>query len=199
MKWKLKAQSQKLPDTSIDVNNPNEKSRGKTQARFLEKWQMKIEYQEIAPLISQINAASSFNTAAQAQTVPTLTPVTLPPNNHVNPAIYRKPRKFQPWNGEKRFFSGFIWEVEDCIEIDRELMGPNRVAWFDIDSSLLVNAKQKHLKRTFGNKKEKEDIQEVLANLKQKGTQNFSDFSPKFDEALAGSGGEEWTEDSKLF
>ncbi|RKF79172.1 putative eka-like protein [Golovinomyces cichoracearum] len=147
-------------------------------------------------MISQINAASISNTAAQAQTVPAPTPVTLPPNNHLNPAVNRKPRKFQSWNGELQSFNCFLREVEDCIEIDRELMGLDRAVWFGINSSLPVNAKQK---RTFGNKKEKEDKQEVLANLKQKETQNFSDFFHKFNEALAGSGGQEWTEDSKVF
>ncbi len=97
-------------------------------------------------------------------------------------------------------------------------MGSDRAIWYDINHSLPSKAKQKvsifyasgckinwnyrnfidHLKRTFGNKKEKEDMQEMLSNLKQKENQRFSDFFPVFDEALAGAGGENWPEDNKV-
>ncbi|KAI0996689.1 hypothetical protein K3495_g11493 [Podosphaera aphanis] len=112
----------------------------------------------------------------------------------------RKRRKFPTWDGEKFSFNSFIHEVEDCIEIDRELMGSDRAIWYDINHSLPSKAKQKvsifyasgykinwnyrifidHLKRTF------------------EGNQRFSDFFPFFDEAHAGAGGENWSEDNKV-
>lgn len=139
-------------------------------------------------------------------------------NKMVTEPINRKRRKFPVWDGEKSSFNSYIRELEDCIEIDRELIGSNRAVWYDINYSLPTKAKQKvsifyagggnidwdyrkfiaHLKRTFSNKKEKEDKQELLTRLKQRDNQRFVDFFPIFDEALAGSGGEKWTEDSKL-
>ncbi|KAI0990957.1 hypothetical protein K3495_g17230, partial [Podosphaera aphanis] len=86
--------------------------------------------------------------------------------------IGRKRRKFPTWNGDKKYFNCYIKEVEECIEIDRELMGTDRAVWYDINLSLPSAAKQKvsifnasgadrnwdyrlfleHLKLTFGNK-----------------------------------------------
>ncbi|RKF79502.1 putative eka-like protein [Golovinomyces cichoracearum] len=98
-------------------------------------------------------------------------------------------------------------------------MGSDRAVWYDINFSLPSAAKRKvavfnssgaqyrwdytifidHLKRTFGNRQEKENKQELLATIKQKDTQRFFDYFPKFDEILSGAGGEHWTEDSKVF
>ncbi|RKF81420.1 hypothetical protein GcM1_183032 [Golovinomyces cichoracearum] len=38
----------------------------------------------------------------------------------------RKRRNFSSWDGEKRNFYSFIHELQDRIEIDRDLMGTNR-------------------------------------------------------------------------
>ncbi|KAI1006939.1 hypothetical protein K3495_g1280 [Podosphaera aphanis] len=74
-------------------------------------------------------------------------------------------------------FNCYIKEIEDCVEIDRDLMGINRAVWYDINLSLPSAAKPKH---------EAERESEVCR------------FFPKFDEALAGAGGEKWTEDSNV-
>ncbi|KAI0994477.1 hypothetical protein K3495_g13706 [Podosphaera aphanis] len=140
------------------------------------------------------------------------------PRNFNETPVSRKRRKFPSWNGDKKYFNCYIKEVEDCIEIDRELMGTDRAVWYDINLSLPAAAKQKvsvfnasgadqnwdfrlfieHLKRTFGNKQEREDKIALLTSMKQKESQRFTDFFPKFDEALAGAGGDRWTEDSKV-
>ncbi|KAI0995560.1 hypothetical protein K3495_g12618 [Podosphaera aphanis] len=140
------------------------------------------------------------------------------PRDFNETSVSRKRRKFPTWNGDKKYFNCYIKEVEDCIEIDRELMGTDRAVWYDINLSLPAAAKQKvsvfnasgadqnwdyllfieHLKRTFGNKQEREDKIALLTSMKQKESQRFADFFPKFDEALAGAGGDRWTEDFKV-
>lgn len=97
-------------------------------------------------------------------------------------------------------------------------MGPDRAIWYDINFHLPISAKNKvsvfnmsggqhqwdyraliaHLKRTFGNRLDLEDKQEILSKIRQRENQRFSDFFPKFDEVLMGAGGEAWTEDSKV-
>ncbi|RKF81290.1 putative eka-like protein [Golovinomyces cichoracearum] len=96
--------------------------------------------------------------------------------------------------------------------------GSERAIWFDINSSLSTNAKQKarifnangpnikydynqfiaYLKRSFGNRKEKGEKQELLSKIRQRENQRFSDFFPLFEEALIGSGGTGWPNDSKF-
>ncbi|RKF62012.1 putative eka-like protein, partial [Erysiphe neolycopersici] len=180
----------------------------------------------LSPLTVRINELS---TTVENVINTTISPSTNVQQTHVGntqqPTIHnasstanRKRRKFPSWDGDKTTFNSYIRELEDCIEIDREMMESNRAVWYDINQSLPSKAKQKiaiyyargesvgwdfrllieHLKRTFSNKKEKEDKQDLLTRLKQKENQRFSDFFPLFDEALAGSGGEKWTEDSKL-
>ncbi|KAI0991992.1 hypothetical protein K3495_g16194 [Podosphaera aphanis] len=57
--------------------------------------------------------------------------------------VSRKRQKFPTWNGDKKYFNCYIKGVEDCIEIDRDLMGTNRAVWYDINLSLPSAAKQK--------------------------------------------------------
>ncbi|KAI0996647.1 hypothetical protein K3495_g11537 [Podosphaera aphanis] len=125
------------------------------------------------------------------------------PRNFNETSASRKRRKFPTWNGNKKYFNCYIKEVEDCIEIDRELMGTDRVVWClfnasGADQNWDYRSFIEHLKRTFGNKQEREDKIALLTSMKQKESQRFADFFPKFDEALAGAGGDRWTEDSKL-
>ncbi|RKF53394.1 putative eka-like protein [Erysiphe neolycopersici] len=102
------------------------------------------------------------------------------------PIESRKRRKFPHWDGERRSFNTFIREVVDCIEIDRDLMASDRAVCHDINFSLPTVAKNKvavfnssgtqvqwdfrkfieHLRRTFGNRQEKEDTQELLSKLR---------------------------------
>ncbi|KAI0995326.1 hypothetical protein K3495_g12856 [Podosphaera aphanis] len=176
--------------------------------------------QAMIPLLTRVNALSNTIAALpvpQPATSVQLPDATAPP---LPPPVLgsRKRRKFPTWSGERRHFNCYIKEVEDCIEIDRDLMGSNRAVWYDINFSLPDVAKQKvsvfngsgqklnwdyqlfidHLKRTFGNRQEREDKIELLSKMKQRENQRFSEFFPKFDEALAGAGGETWTEDSKV-
>lgn len=172
--------------------------------------------QLVSPLIEMVNEVSIQNKNLNK----TPEPLIVKEQNQMNhpTSINRKRRKFPSWDGETATFNTYIREVEECIEIDRDLMGPDRAIWFDINSSLPTFAKQKvavfnasgpnirhdynqfiaHLKRSFGNRKEKEDKQELLSKIRQKENQRFSDFFPLFEEALIGSGGTGWPDDSKF-
>ncbi|RKF57461.1 hypothetical protein OnM2_073068 [Erysiphe neolycopersici] len=136
--------------------------------------------QALGPLTARINELStSLEKATAAPPVPSAAPMNpLSSETHIAPLnVNRKRRKLPTWNGDRMFFNCFIREVEDCIEIDRDLMGPDRVVLYDINLSLPSAAIQKvsifnatgaqrswdyklfidHLKRTFGNKQEMED------------------------------------------
>ncbi|KAI0992231.1 hypothetical protein K3495_g15955, partial [Podosphaera aphanis] len=175
----------------------------------------------VAPLSSKVNELSKIIATSQPspqQVLEQASPATMDTLKGALPRESRKRRKFPSWDGERRSFNTFIREVEDCIEIDRDLMGTDRAVWYDINYSLPTTAKNKvavfnasgaqvqwnyrkfleHLRRTFGNRQEKEDKQELLSKLRQKESQRFCDFFPKFDEVLMGAGGESWTEDSKV-
>ncbi|RKF66763.1 putative eka-like protein [Golovinomyces cichoracearum] len=171
--------------------------------------------QILGPFLSRLEGLSSRCNKTSTINIPENAPTQ---SNFTPPSLHdRKRRKFPTWDGEKKSFGTFIREVEDCIEIDRDILGSDRAIWYDINFSLPSAAKCKvavfnssgakygwdykkfieHLKGAFGNRQEKEDKQELLATIKQKDTQRFSDFFPKFDEVLSGAGGEHWTEDSK--
>lgn len=174
----------------------------------------------LEPVLRRVEEMNLRNTSSVATPAPTqANPVaSVEIQGSSNMLNGRKRRKFPSWDGERRTFNSFIREVLECIDIDRDLMGTDRAVWFDINASLPPTAKLKvsvfnssgpqinwdykqfinHLKRTFGNRQEKEDRQEELARLKQRENQRFTDFFPKFDEVLTGAGGESWTEESKV-
>lgn len=143
-------------------------------------------------------------------------PPTAPPSAQT--IVNRKRRKMPQWDGKTKNFNVYMQELEDVIRIDRDLMGGDEGIWIDINASLPWEVKRKvstfyasgkkknwnwqefiaHLRRNFGNKEEKSDMQKLLSKLKQKEKQRFCEFFPTFDEALMGAGGESWTEDSKV-
>lgn len=89
--------------------------------------------------------------------------------------INRKRRKFPEWDNEKSSFNNYIRELEDYLDIDRNLLGSNIAVWYDVNYSSPTKAKLKvsiffaggegidwdyrkftaYLKRTFSNKKKK--------------------------------------------
>ncbi|RKF58119.1 hypothetical protein OnM2_069035 [Erysiphe neolycopersici] len=111
-----------------------------------------------------------------------------PENMMITETFNWKRRKFPVWDGEKLSFNSHVRELEDCTKIDRDLKGTNRAVRYDLNYLLPSKAKPKvsifyvgagsidwdyrkfiaHIKKTFSNKKEKEDKQELLTQLKQR-------------------------------
>ncbi|RKF82510.1 hypothetical protein GcM3_024028 [Golovinomyces cichoracearum] len=97
--------------------------------------------QLVSPLIEMVNEVSIQNKNSNKAPEQLINQG----SNQVNlsTSTLRKRRKFPSWEGETATFNTYIREVEECIEIDRDLMGSDRAIWFDINSSLPTNAKQK--------------------------------------------------------